>query len=163
MKKVVMFISLLIILTSFKPQTELPKSISDKKIQKTIELVHHGHLYFIRVKLNNKNANLLVDTGAVTSLLDINQADDYNFRFSETQHKFTGVGGLSDAYRIMNYKFHHDSTSLPVYPFGADLKGVVYEFKKKGMPIVGILGSDFLKSNDAIIDYKNKELILNRE
>lgn len=161
MKRSVILISLLLILASFIPAKKTPKTITDKKIQKTIALIHHGHLYFIRVKLNNRNANLLVDTGAAASLLDINQANDYEFRFYETDHKFSGLGGLSNGYRVTDYKFDHDSTSLPVYPFGADLESVVDSFNERGMPIVGILGSDFLKNNDAIIDYKKKVLILN--
>jgi hypothetical protein len=161
MKKSVILISLLLILTSFIPAEKIPKSITDEKIQQTIALIHHGHLYFIRVKLNNKTANLLVDTGAAASLLDINQANEYDFNFHQTPHKFSGLGGISDGYRITNYKFDCDSTSLPVYPFGANLESVVESFNEKGMPIVGILGSDFLKNNDAIIDYKNKQLILN--
>lgn len=153
MKKVVILLSLLLLLTSFKPTEKNPK---------TIELIHHNHLYFIQVKLNNKNANLLIDTGAAASLLDINQAKDYKFKFNLTEQTFAGVGGLTKRYRVSNYKFDHDSTSLPVYPFGADLKFIAESFEEKGMPIVGVIGSDFLKRNDAVIDYKRSKLILNQ-
>jgi hypothetical protein len=152
MKKVVIILSLLLLLTSFKPA---------EKTSKSIELIHHNHLYFIRVILNGKKANLLIDTGAAASLLDINQAKDYNFKFNKTNENFAGVGGLSSRYRVFNYKFNHDSTTLPVYPFGADLKFIAETFEEKGMPIVGVIGSDFLKKNDAVIDYKRKKLILN--
>lgn len=161
MKRPVIIISLLLILHLFIQAAKTPKSITDNKIQKTIALHHDGHLYFIRVKLNNRNANLLVDTGAAASLLDINQADEYKFKYNLTEQSFAGLGGISDRYTVSNYKFDHDSTSLPVYPFGADLKSVVESFNNKGISIVGILGSDFLKTNDAIIDYKKKVLILN--
>ncbi len=161
MKRAVIFISLLLLLTSFIPAKKIPKSIAEEKPTRKIELINHGDLYFIRVKLNNKIANLLLDTGAAASLLDINQADEYNFNFRICDQMFSGVGGLSNAYRVSGYKFHHDSTSLPVYPYGANLKTVVEGFSQKGMDIVGVLGSDFLRNNDAIIDYKKKQLILN--
>lgn len=161
MKRAVILISLLLILTSFIINKKIPQSIPVTKVPKTIALVHDGHLYFIRVKLNNKNANLLIDTGAAASLLDINQAKEYDFTYTESPHVFSGVGGLSEGYRVRNYKIDHDSTTLPIYPFGANLKLVAESFNQKGMPIVGIIGSDFLKNNDAIIDYKKKQLILN--
>lgn len=103
---------------------------------------------------------MLVDTGSVTSLLDINQANDYNFKFFLTQADFIGLGGRANRYRIANYKFDHDTTSLKIYPCGADMKEVSKSFSEAGMPIVGILGSDFFKNHDAIIDYKNLTLVI---
>ena len=161
MKRAVILISLLLLLTSFIPQTKTQQSITGIKIPQTIALIHDGHLYFIRVKLNNKTANLLIDTGAAASLLDINQAKDYQFTYQESPHRFSGIGGLSEGYRVRNYKIACDSTMLPIYPFGADLKHVVESFNQKGMNIVGVVGSDFLKTNDAVIDYKRKTLIIN--
>lgn len=153
--------SLVLILTAFKTPKDTTKTIAGNKTQKTIALIHHKYLYFIRVKLNNRNAVLLIDTGAAASLLDINQANDYKFKFHQTEHKFSGVGGISEGYRITNYKFDHDSITLNVYPFGADLKQVNESFTENGMPIAGVIGSDFLKTHDAIIDYKNLELTIN--
>jgi Aspartyl protease len=150
MKKFVIYITLLLILTSY----------SNKKTPKSIALIYHNNLYFIKIKLNDKNANLLVDTGAAASLLDINQAEEYNFEAQETEHLFAGVGGTSNRYRVYKYKFHHDSTTLNVYPHGADLKFIVESFSKTGMSITGVLGSDFLRKNNAIIDYRTKTLHL---
>jgi hypothetical protein len=162
MKRAVILISLLLLLTSFILRTQTTQTIPETKVPQTIALIHDGHLYFIRVKLNNKTANLLIDTGAAASLLDINQAEHYDFTYQESPHRFSGIGGLSEGYRVRNYKIAYDSTMLPLYPFGADLKHVVESFNQKGMSIVGVIGSDFLRSNDAIIDYKRKTLILNK-
>jgi lipoate-protein ligase A len=156
MKKVVIIISLLLILTAFKTPKNITKTISKNKAQKTIALIHHKYLYFIRVKLNNRNAMLLVDTGASASLLDINQANDYKFKYYLREDKFSGVGG----YRISNYKFHHDSISLKIYPFGADLKEINESFIASGIDVAGVIGSDFLTAHDAIIDYKKLQLII---
>lgn len=161
MKRLVIIISLVLILTAFRTPKDITKTIVENKTQKTIALIHHKYLYFIRVKLNNRNATLLVDTGAAASLLDINQANDYKFKFRLSDQKFSGVGGLSNGYRVSNYKFDHDSISLNVYPFGADLKEVNESFTANGMPIAGVIGSDFLRTHDAIIDYKNLKLTIN--
>jgi hypothetical protein len=101
-----------------------------------------------------------VDTGAAASLLDINQAKDYKFKTWKTEQKFAGVGGLSHRYRVSNYEFAHDSTVLKIYPFGADLKMISESFEESGLPVAGVIGSDFFKKNDAIIDYKNNLLII---
>lgn len=161
MKRAVILISLLLLLTSFILRTKNTQTISATKVPQTIALIHDGQLYYIRVKLNNKTANLLIDTGAAASLLDINQADYYDFTYQESPHTFSGIGGLSEGYRLWNYKIAYDSTKLQLYPFGADLKHVVESFNQKGMTIVGVIGSDFLRTNDAIIDYKKKTLIIN--
>lgn len=160
MKRLVIFISLLLILTSFSSQAQTTKSFALKKIPKTIALVHHRYLYFIHVTLNNKDAILLIDTGAASSLLDINQAYDYNFKYYRNGQKFAGAGGLSDQYRITNYVFHHDLAQLFVYPLGADLSKVVESFNEDGIMVTGILGSDFFRTHDAIIDYKNQQLTI---
>lgn len=161
MKKFVILISLLLITTFTRPQSKVLQPFAKIKQPKTIALIHHEYLYFINVKLNDRTANFLIDTGAAASLLDINQAKDYNFKFYIMPNAtFAGSGGLSNRFRVTNYKLNHDSTKLNVYPYGADLKYVVESFSDKGIQVVGVIGSDFLKSHDAIIDYKNNTLIL---
>ena len=155
-----MILSLVFILTAFKSPKNLTKTIAREKTPKTIALIHHKYLYFIKVKLNNRDANFLIDTGAASSLLDINQAIDYKFKINRTGHKFAGAGGLSDQYRVTNYVFHHNTDQLMVYPLGADLKFVVESFDEDGITVTGVIGSDFLKQHDAIIDYKNLQLII---
>jgi hypothetical protein len=162
MKRLVVIISLVLILTAFNTPKYTTKTIAGEKTQKTIALIHHKYLYFIRVKLNNRDAIFLIDTGASASLVDINQANDYKFKYSVSEQKFSGVGGGSSSYKIFNYKFHHDSTTLKVYPYGMDLKEVNKSFIENGMPITGVIGSDFLRTHDAIINYKKLELIINQ-
>lgn len=156
------FISLLLLLTAFSYQAQPTKSFAISKIPKTIALIHHKYLYFIHVKLNNRDANFLIDTGAASSLLDINQANDYNFKINKTQLRFAGAGGLSYQYKVTNYIFHHDTDKLFVYPLGADLKFVVESFDDDGISIAGVLGSDFLERHDAIIDYRHETLIIHK-
>jgi hypothetical protein len=161
MKKVVILLSLVLHLTAFKSPSIPPKTFTKVKTSKTIALINYDYHYFIKIKLNNRTANLLVDTGAAASLLDINQANDYEFKFYIIQDAtFAGAGGLSNRFRVTSYKFDHDDAKLNVYAFGADLKFVVESFKEKGISVVGVIGSDFLKKHDAIIDYKNKQLII---
>lgn len=163
MRRFVIYISLLLILASFSSKAQTKKSFALNKLPKTIALINHKYLYFIRVTLNNRDAILLIDTGAASSLLDINQANDYNFKINRTGQKFAGAGGLSDQYRITNYIFHHDFQQLLVYPLGADLSRVVESFDEDGITVTGVLGSDFFNTHDAIIDYKNKLLTIHTQ
>lgn len=160
MNKLVILISLLLLTTFIRPQAQTSQSFALTKTPKTIALIHHEYLYFVKLRLNNREANFLIDTGAAASLLDINQANVYNFKFYLTENTFAGAGGLSHRFRVTEYSFIHDNTKLNVYPYGADLKFVVESFSDKGISVVGVIGSDFLTRHDAIIDYKNEKLIL---
>jgi len=157
----VILISLILITSLFTPiLPQEQKSFAKVNSPKTIALIHHNYLYFVNVMLNDRSANLLIDTGAASYLLDINQATDYKFKYRKTDLTFAGVGGLSHRYVLSKYKFNHDTTSLGIYPHGADLKFVVESFSQSGIEVVGVLGSDFLKANNAIIDYKHNNLII---
>jgi len=160
MRRFVIYISLFLILTASLPTPKNTKSIPAEKKLQTIALHYHKNLYFIKVKINNRNANLLVDTGAAASLLDINQANEFNFEFNKTDQMFVGVGGLSNRYRLTKYKIDHDTTTLRMYPYGADLKSISTSFMESGLSIAGVVGSDFFRTNDAIIDYKKRELVI---
>lgn len=160
MRRFVIYISLLLILTSFTLSQKKPKSIAKEKTQKTIALIRHKYLYFIQIKLNNKNANLLIDTGSTNSLLDINQSKKYKFDYAVTLDNFTGIGGSATRYRVKNYNFNHDSTTLKIRPLGADLLHINEILADDKILITGILGSDFFTVNNVIIDFKNNQLII---
>jgi len=161
MKRTVILISLILTLSSFITNIKFSKSFSKNKTPKTIALIHHNNLHFITVKVNGVDANFLVDTGAIVSIMDINQAKKYKFDYNVSQQSFVGIGGQTPSYNIFNYKINHDSINLYLHPVGADLKEIVNSFvDHNSIKIVGIIGSDFFKNNEAIIDYKNKQLII---
>lgn len=160
MKRVVILISLLLILTSFTPKSQTLATMPLTKVARTLTLVQNKNHYFIRVKLNDREANMLIDTGSAASFIDINQAKYYDFEFRESEVVFNGFGGTKESYHVSSYRFECETTMLKVYPFGANLEGLTQSFSNKGIRFTGILGSDFFERNDAIIDYKNKQLII---
>lgn len=123
-----------------------------------INLYEIKGLHFFDVKINGKKAKILVDTGASKSLLDINKAKEYNFEcILVSKDKYFGLGGQGDLYIIYNYE---------VEPFhitflGTDLSTVSGYFDGK-IPIVGILGMDFLEYYEAKIDIKKNKIYLNQ-
>jgi len=123
--------------------------------EQTITLVEHNNMHFINITFNSKKAKLLVDTGASKSLIDITQAEEYDFSYALLSRKqYVGLGGLLDIYVVFDYKLAGPHVTF----LGADLEEVRTYFIKDGTDIIGILGSDFLERNDATIDFKRNEL-----
>jgi len=123
-----------------------------------IPLVEINDMHFIKVTFNNKSTMLLLDTGASKSLLDISQAEEYAFsyrKFSELQ--YIGLGGLTDIHNVYDYRIQE----IHIIFLGADLKEITDYFKKENIEIVGILGSDFIKMYNVIVDFKNNIMYVN--
>jgi len=122
-----------------------------------IELHEKNEMHFLDITLNGIKTKLLIDTGASKSLLDISQADTYDFKYvllSEDQ--YVGLGGLVDIYIIYDY----DVEAFFIPFLGSDLSEIQNYFIKDGIHIAGILGSDFLEKSNAIIDFKTNQLYL---
>jgi uncharacterized protein YceK len=116
-------------------------------------------MLILDIQLNGSKAKLLIDTGASKSLLNINRSEQYGFEYiTFLKNKYVGIGGLTDIYAVYGYEvdlFH-------VNFLGADLDEITRYFKEDGLFIVGIIGSDFLKNNGAIIDYSHSKLYMKK-
>jgi len=122
-------------------------------------LVRYNDMLLIDVLLNYNRAKLLIDTGASKCVLDINKAEQYGFKYIPfLTNRYMGIGGLTDIYVIYNYNIDLFHVSF----VGADLSDINEYFKKDGSIIVGIIGSDFLNANGAIIDYRYNKLYMVR-
>jgi hypothetical protein len=155
------FILLTILLTSFTTRTET-KSFPETTTSKTIALKSYKHLHYITVMINGKKANLLLDTGAAWTIWDINYAENYGFKYHTTSVEMIGVGGKKQRFNLSNYKVHHDDAPLLMHSYGADLKELTKSFSENGVDIIGVIGSDFFTTCDVVIDYKNKQMIINK-
>lgn len=125
---------------------------------KVYYLTEKNGLHFIEITLNGVKTKLLVDTGANKCLLDISQASTYNFNYVLlSEDNYVGLGGLLDIYIVCDYKV--EEFFIPF--LGADLNQVQTYFIKDGIKIAGVLGSDFLQRNKAVIDFEANKLYLN--
>lgn len=116
-------------------------------------------LYFIDIELNGKKARLLIDTGASKSLLDINKAEQYNFKYLLlAKDKYIGIGGVVDIYVTYEYRTKPFHISF----LGARFDEITQYFEQDGIIIVGIIGADFLKQNGAIIDYNQNRMYIRK-
>lgn len=132
----------------------------DKKTNNILYLQNHSGLYFLTLNINDKYGLFLIDTGATTSLIDINQKKKYEFKIISSSEDITGIGGTIKKYTISRYKIDYNNIPIDVLFYGGDLHPVVMAFQRSNIRITGILGADFLKANNAVLDYRNNYLIL---
>lgn len=110
----------------------------------------------IECVLNRDTVNFIVDTGAEYSLIDSEyyQNNQNNFRLiNEIETQFSGIGGIN----TQTSSIILANTSLGYITFiEQNLSAVV-----KSLPqydIVGLIGSDFFKSHNYIVDYKMRKI-----
>ena len=122
-----------------------------------IDLSEQNKMHFVDITLNGIKTQLLIDTGASKSLLDITKSEEYGFKcVLVSEDQYVGLGGLQDIYITYQYKVDEFYISF----LGADLSEIQEYFIKDGIRIVGILGSDYLENNKATIDFKENKLYL---
>jgi len=124
-----------------------------------------NNLYFLKTEINNKKAFLLIDTGASITILDINQSEKYGFSVGNRigNGMTTGINGSRSMYRISNYRISAQDNEFQMQVAGIDINEIVSKFKKLGIGVVGVLGSDFFHDTNANISYKKGTIELHPE
>lgn len=111
----------------------------------------------IECVLGNDTVNMIIDTGAEYSLIDSNyfKENQDNFHImNEIGTQFFGIGGVLET-KIA--KVINAQTSLGIITLvEQDLSAVVQSLPEYN--IVGLIGSDFLKSRNYIVDYKIRRI-----
>ena len=119
----------------------------------------------IKAKINGKSARLIVDTGASHTMFDKSRFERFvsETNFEKTGQSSTGVGSNSMETHFTNIK----KFTLGTIKF-IDWEVVVIDISHVNQallgaglrPVDGVIGGDFLKKFNALIDYQNKELSL---
>ncbi|WP_374957280.1 aspartyl protease family protein [Gilvibacter sp.] len=112
--------------------------------------------YKVLAKINGCSCWLIVDTGASTSCINLNEAENLKMQFSESEIKATGAGAsdlqtqISEGNALKLGAWKRTNMSFIVM----DLSHVNAGLAQAGEdPIIGILGADVLKQARAVIDY----------
>jgi predicted aspartyl protease len=144
------------------------KKASDTKLTlKVLSIEGDGYHLYINAKINGHKAHLLVDTGASKTVFDKNRIVNFSEenKLVELDRLSTGLG--TDSMR--GHMIDIDEISLGTIKvknyqgLALDLSHVNASYDKLGLePIDGVLGSDILHEYNAIIDYKNQELTLEK-
>lgn len=117
-----------------------------------------NNLPVIPVTINGKMGLVLIDSGASSSMLDSTVKSTYKFKIGSRSDKdISGIGGSRGMYHTKDAEIKYRSTVLKMSDklMTSDMREI-----RKAIGVVGILGSDFLSANNAVIDYKNKVIKL---
>ncbi len=120
-----------------------------------------GHI-LTTAEINGKKAYLMIDSGASSSVIHIGKLLSLGLESRDKKGKISGIGTSSyDVKEVIVTEMTLNSVSYPSPEFdGVDLFHV--ERIDYYQTLDGIIGSDFLKKYDAVIDYKKQILFLKR-
>lgn len=108
----------------------------------------------VKLTINGKDRNFLLDTGSQNSMLVVQYADALGFDVLEMPFEsVNGAGGTGKMYITRKAEVSYNEKIIHT-KFKASNLSVV----SRALNIVGILGGDFLKKG-YVIDYVNKKLI----
>ena len=132
-----------------------------------IPIENDGFHLLMKIKINNRFANMIIDTGASRTVFDENLILEFlendKTEFEENERLSTGLGTntmKSKAFMLDSLKFGE----FEIKDYQAvvlDLKHVNESYKMLNLPIIhGVLGGDLLKKYKAVIYYKTKMIKL---
>jgi hypothetical protein len=118
------------------------------------------------LKINGKEAVVIIDTGASRSVFDEERIAQFvdNTLLEEHDRLSTGLGTNTMSSKKVNLEKLTINT-LDILNYEAtilNLSHVNQSYEKLALPLIdGVLGSDILADYKAVIDYGNKEIVFN--
>lgn len=119
----------------------------------------------IEAKLNGVNGRFILDTGASNSCVEITLAKKFKLKVTDSETKAAGAGAIGmetkiaqkNTIKLKDWKFKNLNLVL------LDLTHVNTALTEHHAEAVdGIIGADILEKGNAIIDYKNKCVYLEK-
>ncbi|MBR9832636.1 hypothetical protein GYB57_10865 [bacterium] len=127
-------------------------------------VIDEGIHLLVKVEVNSFRVNLVLDTGASKSVLDSNSIDLFLVdQIHDTDEESTSIG---------NTTLRSQKALIEELKFGGitlwnkmvnvlDLSNVIHVYESLSLPLIhGILGADLLQEMNAVVDFKNKTLML---
>lgn len=133
---------------------------------KILSIDNEGFHLLIKVKINNKNAYLIIDTGASKTVLDKGRIGKYvsekEFGIHDKLSSGLGTNTMESHFTTIKKIKIGEIELLNYKAVLLDLSHVNNSYEQVGFkPIEGVLGSDILLQYKAVIDYERKILKLN--
>ncbi|CAN5240462.1 hypothetical protein BH09BAC5_BH09BAC5_11420 [soil metagenome] len=132
---------------------------------KLLNIEGDGYHLQIKIKINGKNANAIIDTGASKTVFDKTRIEKFLKKEKITEHDrmSTGLGTASMQSHVVELKkLSIGKLDIPDYNgVVLDLSHVNQTYSAIGLsPIDAVLGSDIMEQYKAIIDFNKKTLSL---
>jgi hypothetical protein len=128
---------------------------------KILSLDADGFHLMIKIKINGKNANLIIDTGASKTVLDTTRVSKYvkenDFKTHDKLSSGLGTNTMQSQTTKLKKIQIGDLEILDYTTVLLDLSHVNGSYQQIGLkPVEGVLGSDILLQYNAVIDYEKK-------
>ena len=136
------------------------KELLELRGYQSFEFDIQGNHIFVEAEINEKPMNLMVDTGAHSSLLHLESAKEAGVEIGPMDQRIRGVAGEAPAAvtKVASIKLGDvEVTNRKL--LAADLTPAGFDPKESG----GILGADFLREMDAVISYREGRMFLKPE
>lgn len=112
----------------------------------------------VRAEINGKKAYFLVDSGSSFSIINSKSIGRFSFRETTTSTKINGINSTGNMLNeVESIRVHINGRKVDVEFLSMDLEKL-----KKNLGVDGILGSDWMRKNKIIIDYKRSILWLKK-
>lgn len=134
---------------------------------KILSIGEEGYHLMIKLYINRKVANVIIDTGASSTVFDKKRILKYVTNNTVTEHNnlSTGLGTNTMKSQFTTLK-KLKIGELQIVDYKAvllDLSHVNKSYNQVGLtPIDGVLGSDILLKHKAVIDYAKQKLKLKK-
>jgi hypothetical protein len=130
---------------------------------KILSLDAEGFHLMIKVKINGKSANLIIDTGASKTVLDRTRVSKYvkerDFISHDKLSSGLGTNSMESHMTLLKKISIGDLVINDYTTVLLDLSHVNGSYQQIGLkPVEGVLGSDILLLYNAVIDYEKKIL-----
>jgi hypothetical protein len=128
---------------------------------KILTLDAEGFHLMMKVKINGKSAQLIIDTGASKTVLDKSRVSKYVkesvFKTHDKLSSGLGTNTMESQTTVLKKVMIGDLTIMEYTTVLLDLSHVNNSYEQIGLkPIEGVLGSDILLKYNAVIDYEKK-------
>ena len=132
---------------------------------KVIDISGQGYHLMAKLKVNNKVASVIIDTGASKTVFDRIRVEkfvkDKNFQTHESLSSGLGTNSMTSQTTIIKKIKIGDLEIKDYKTVLLDLSHVNASYEQVGLKAVdGVLGSDILKEYKAVIDYEKQILKL---
>lgn len=125
-------------------------------------LIRASNLRIVTVEINGHKSNLILDSGAGSTILDLSFAKDRGIKTYVSGDEYAGIGGTSQAHETSSFELIVLGDTSTYTAKALNLSDVRYKFHKSGYTVHGILGGDFLSRKGCVIDYNSNTLKCNK-